>query len=88
MGKSIEYDGLVENLIAHVIPNHFGIKVGNEERQRILDVSTVYSKSKSKSIEWVEDSNTKEESATVMIRDASKQFLENSYNELQKYNAA
>ena len=86
-GKAIavEYDGLIEKLIQDIIPNHFGVQVDEEARQRILDVSTVYSKSKGGNKDWVEDSERKEVGSTPEIRSASELFLSQSYAKLKKH---
>ncbi len=86
-GKPVEYSGLVDKLIEYVIPVHFDIRVGDVERRRILEVSSIYSKSKSKSKEWIEDSEIKEKRATTRIQDASKIFLEKSYLALRTHTA-
>mmetsp|Transcript_33824 Transcript_33824/g.60837 ORF Transcript_33824/g.60837 Transcript_33824/m.60837 type:complete len:475 (+) Transcript_33824:135-1559(+) len=85
-GVAVDYDGLVDKLIQSVIPNHFGIDVDEAARQRILDVAKTYSKSKTKTKDWVEDSRTKNIRSTPEIRDASETFLSDSYSELKKYN--
>ena len=84
-GVAVNYDGLVDKLIQSVIPNHFGIVVDDAARQRILDVAKTYSKSKTKTKDWVEDSRTKNIRSTPEIRDASETFLSDSYSELKKY---
>ena len=84
---SVEYDGLVDKLIAFVFPNHFGLEVDEVAKQKILDVAKVYSKSKTGTEkEWVEDSRTKMQLATPEIRGAAEAFLSKSYSELKKYN--
>lgn len=85
-GKAVEYDGLVDKLISDIIPNHFGIEMTSDARQRILDVSKIYSKNKGpRKSKWEEDSEQKEDRASKEIRDASKFFLTTSYTELQKF---
>ena len=88
-GVSVDYDGLVDNLIETVIPTHFGVPVDDVARQRIMDVSKIYSKSKpgqGHGKDWVEDSKTKDERSTDEIRVASEQFLKGSYTKLKEYN--
>jgi len=84
-GKAVEYDNLVTKLIQDIIPIHFGIKVDENARQRILNVSTVYSKSKNGDKDWLEDSSTKDARSTLEIRAASEKFLLHSYLELKKF---
>ncbi|KAL3781698.1 hypothetical protein HJC23_009916 [Cyclotella cryptica] len=85
-GKAVEYDGLVDKLISDIIPNHFGIEMTSDARQRILDVSKTYSKNKGpRKSEWEEDSEKKEDRATKEIKDASELFMTESYTELQKF---
>jgi len=84
-GAAVEYDGLVEKLIQTVIPNHFGVEVDEAARQRILDVSKIYSKSKDGgNKDWVEDSRRKDVGSTPEIRAAGEMFLSHSYSELRK----
>ena len=82
----MEYDGLIDKLIDDIIPNHFGVPVGMESRQRIMEVSKTYSKARGDNdADWVEDSAKKDEQSTEEIRNASELFLSKSYSELQKY---
>ena len=85
-GKAVEYDGLVEKLIADVIPNHFGIEMTDKAEQNIRDVSKTYSKNKGrKDSDWKEDSEKKEKHASKAIVDASDFFMAKSYEELQTF---
>lgn len=85
-GRAVEYDGLIDKLIDDIIPNHFGVPVGMESRQRIMEVSKTYSKARGDNdADWVEDSAKKEEQSTEEIRNASELFLSKPYSELQKY---
>ncbi|KAL7535514.1 hypothetical protein ACHAXR_008034 [Thalassiosira sp. AJA248-18] len=85
-GVAVEYDGLVQKLIQTIIPKHFSVDVDEAARQRILDVSTKYSKSKAGTQDWVEDSETKDSQSTPMIRRASETYLSDSYSKLQEFN--
>lgn len=85
-GVAVEYDSLVDKLIQSVFPDHFGIDVDETARQRILDVSKIYSKSKNGSKDWVEDSRKKDIRSTPEIRAASETFLSRSYSELKTFN--
>eukprot|EP00956_Cyclotella_meneghiniana_P008223 scaffold10954_cov74-Cyclotella_meneghiniana.AAC.2 len=85
-GRAVEYDGLVDKLIADVIPNHFGVEMTEEAKQNILEVSKTYSKNKgSKKSEWSEDSEKKEERASKEIVDASETFMTKTYDELKTF---
>ncbi len=87
-GRAVEYDGLIDQLLDNIIPNHFGVTVDEEARQRVLEVSKTYSKAKTKTRggkDWVEDSEKKEAHSTPEIRSASELFLSKSYSELKKY---
>jgi len=86
-GRAVEYDGLVDALLDEIIPNHFGVTVDEEARQRVLEVSKTYSKAKTRTheVDWVEDSEKKEAQSTPEIRSASGLFLSKSYSELKKY---
>jgi hypothetical protein len=84
-GRSVEYDGLIDKLLDDIIPNHFGVLLDGEARQRVLKVSKTYSKAKNRSVDWVEDSEKKEAHSTPEIRGASELFLSKSYSDLKKY---
>jgi len=84
-GAAVEYDGLVEKLIQAVIPHHFGLDVDDAARERIRNVAKTYSKSKLENRDWVEDSKTKDVGSTPKIRNASKRFLDEFYEELGKF---
>jgi len=85
-GVAVNYEGLVDNLMDHILPDHFEVAMGNEERRRIKEVSGVYSKGRGDANrEWEEDSEKKEEMATDDIREASSTFLRSSYQELEQY---
>ena len=86
-GKAVEYDGLIDKLLDDIIPNHFGVAVDEEARQRVLEVSKTYSKAKASARDagWVEDSEKKESNSTPEIRDASELFLSKSYSDLKKH---
>ncbi|KAL9190147.1 hypothetical protein ACHAXT_007358 [Thalassiosira profunda] len=87
MGIPVNYDGLVDTLIEKVIPDHFGVAVDEDARQRILDVSKKYSKGKGEEKDFVEDSETKDKHSTPEIREASDTFLSESYKELKQYSS-
>lgn len=85
-GRAVEYDGLVDKLIADIIPNHFGVEMTEEGKQNILEVSKTYSKNKgAEKSEWSEDSEKKEERASKEIVDASGIFMTKSYDELKTF---
>jgi hypothetical protein len=86
-GRAVEYDGVVDKLLDDIIPNHFGVAIDYEARQRVLKVSKTYSKAKNHGVDWVEDSEKKVAHSTPEIRGASELFLSKSYSDLKKYSA-
>lgn len=84
-GIAVEYEGLVDKLIQDVFPNHFSLKVDETSRQRVLDVAKIYSKSKTKAKNWVEDSKQKDKRSTPNIRAAADVYLADSYEKLKNY---
>ncbi len=82
-GRAVEYDGLIDKLLDDIIPNHFGVAVDEEARQRVLEVSKTYSKAKAHDVGWVEDSEKKVSHSTPEIRGASELILSKSYSDLK-----
>jgi len=88
LGIGINYENLVNKLIDNVFPNHFGLSMTEERRQRIIEVSSHYSKGKgTRAKEWEEDSEKKDALASPEMRKASEIFLHSSYNALSEYEA-
>lgn len=84
MGKSLNYENIVDKLITNIIPNHFNVPVIEESRKRIIEVSAQYSKGKAnRGGVWKDDSESKNENASSELREASNTFLYPSYNSLQ-----
>ncbi len=84
-GAAVEYEGLVDKLITDVFPNHFTMDIDEAARQRILDVSKIYSKSGGRDKDWEDDSKRKDTDSTPEIARASEQYLTKSYRELKKH---
>ena len=84
LGLPVNYKDLPEKLY-EVIPNHFGVAIGDDETNRIAEVSGVYSKGRgNRAHEWKDDSETKEERATDAIRGACSLFLDETFRELER----
>lgn len=84
-GAAVEYEGLVDKLIGEVFPKHFTIDIDDAARERILDVSKIYSKSNGRDLDWKDDSERKDTRATPEIVLASKKYLDRSYTDLAKH---
>jgi hypothetical protein len=85
VGRPVNYENLVQNLIAHVIPDHFKITMTNEGEENILKVGSQYSKGRgTRHKEWKEDSIEKDRLATPEIREASKYFLQELYEKMEE----
>ena len=85
LGRPVNYENLVQNLIAHVIPDHFKVTMTDEGRDNILKVGSQYSKGRgNRHKEWKEDSKEKERLATPEIRDASEYFLQEIYRKMEE----
>jgi hypothetical protein len=83
LGLPVNYKDLPEKLY-EVIPNHFGVSIGDDETNRIAEISGVYSKGRgNRAHEWKDDSETKEEQATDAIRGACSLFLDETFRELE-----
>ena len=81
----MNYENIVDELVAEVIPNHFKVVVNKERQKRIVEVSGRYSKDPMQSGKrWVKDgkAESKKQHASLEIREASKIFLYPSYNML------
>jgi len=88
MGWPVNYQDLPDKLY-EVIPHHFGVPLGETERDRIAQISGMYSKGRgNKAHEWKDDSERKEERATDAIRGACKIFLDETFAELEGRAAA
>ncbi len=86
LGKVINYDHLISNLMDKIIPKHF-LQVDSLPRSakdNIDEVSEFYSKGRNGGKEWSEDSQQKEETAWQEMKDASSTYLQPSYDQLEK----
>ncbi len=84
MGRSVNYEGLVQKLIDTIIPNHFRIPVTSQGKKNILEIGSRYSKGRgNRNKEWKEDSETKEKQASKEIRDAADYFLVDLFDRLE-----
>eukprot|EP00555_Chaetoceros_dichaeta_P014549 CAMPEP_0198271418 /NCGR_PEP_ID=MMETSP1447-20131203/49118_1 /TAXON_ID=420782 /ORGANISM="Chaetoceros dichaeta, Strain CCMP1751" /LENGTH=272 /DNA_ID=CAMNT_0043963997 /DNA_START=534 /DNA_END=1352 /DNA_ORIENTATION=- len=84
MGKSLNYENIVDKLITNIIPNHFNVPMKEESRKRIIEVSGQYSKGKAhKAGVWKDDSAAKSDNASSELREASNIFLYPSYKSLE-----
>lgn len=84
-GIPVNYADLPDALYKEILPKHWGVETGKEEIERIIDVSSQYSKGRGpRKGEWHEDSEKKEEEATDIVREAAKQFMTESYEKLKK----
>jgi hypothetical protein len=85
LARPVNYENIVQKLINHIIPDHFGLLMTEEEKENILKVSSKYSKGRGiRSREWKEDSDLKELSATHEIRAAAQYFLKEWYDILEE----
>jgi len=82
-GLMLDYDDIANKLMDNVLPNHFNIPVGYDERKRIEKVCGTYSKGMRGKVSWVPDNEKKENMATDEVKQASKKFLAPSYARLQ-----
>jgi len=83
-GIMLSYDDISNTLMNSVLPNHFNVPVGDDERKRIVNVCGTYSKARETSKRvWVSDSERKEDMASAEIKEASDKFLAPSYARMQ-----
>lgn len=89
-GIAVNYEGITNKLIDTVFPDHFQLEMTEEKRQRIIEVSGHYSKSRGpqKGKEWKEDSEEKEDMATPKIKEACELFLYSNYNSFENEDAS
>ncbi|CAB9496093.1 HSPB (Heat shock 27kDa) associated protein 1 [Seminavis robusta] len=84
LGMAVNYVSLPKIMYEQVLPK-WGVTPSQQEIDNILEVSGHYSKGRGKQAgEWHEDSEAKEEMATTEIQDASKIFLQESYDLLEE----
>lgn len=83
IGRAINYVNLPHILYEKVLPS-WGVHVSDKEIQNIHAVSSKYSKGRGEQREFHEDSEEKEKKAGPEIKEASKIFLQESYEKLEK----
>mmetsp|Transcript_2255 Transcript_2255/g.4160 ORF Transcript_2255/g.4160 Transcript_2255/m.4160 type:complete len:462 (+) Transcript_2255:199-1584(+) len=85
LGRPVNYENIVQKLIQHIIPDHFGVLMTDAEKDNILQVASKYSKGRGgKKREWNEDSNQKEMRASKGIRHAAEYFLKEWYDIMEE----
>ena len=84
-GMGVNYAEMPEILIDKLFPDHFGLPVGEEEKERVLSQFGVYSKRMKRKDpkEAKDDSAEKEKEASIEVRQAVNIFLNDSYGKLQ-----
>ena len=88
LGLPVNYKDLPGKLY-EIIPNHFGVAIGDDEKDRIAEVSGMYSKGRGeRAHEWKDDSEAKEERATGSIKGACSMFLDDTFRQLEQRAAA
>lgn len=88
LGLAVKYTPqLVDTLLESIFPNHFQLAVDDMGRDRVHDVAGVYSKNSGRhdKVNFVEDSERKERNASKAIKSASKAFLQNTFEELERF---
>jgi len=79
----VNYENFIDTLVTSILPLHFGFEVTEEMRERLLDVSTKYSKGRGgKTHEWKEDNTKKDQAASDAVKQAAELFLAKSYTTL------
>jgi hypothetical protein len=89
LGMAVKYHkDLVKDFLDKVFPKHFNVPLDQEAIDRVIKVSSTYSKNRGKQGDFKSDSEEKENKASEGIRKASSLFLEPSFNSLQdsRYN--
>jgi hypothetical protein len=85
LARPVNYENIVQKLIHHVIPDHFGVLMTDEAENNILQVASKYSKGRGKkSRQWKEDSVQKEKQASQGIRHAANYFLKEWYDIMEE----
>ena len=85
-GMAVNYDGIIDTLINHVIPDHYGITMEEDAEENILTIGSKYSKGRGKNAkEWKDDTKKKDDAATPEVREASSLFLDRWYTKLEEF---
>eukprot|EP00546_Thalassionema_frauenfeldii_P001166 CAMPEP_0178938638 /NCGR_PEP_ID=MMETSP0786-20121207/26442_1 /TAXON_ID=186022 /ORGANISM="Thalassionema frauenfeldii, Strain CCMP 1798" /LENGTH=476 /DNA_ID=CAMNT_0020617379 /DNA_START=95 /DNA_END=1526 /DNA_ORIENTATION=- len=86
MGKAVNYASLPQILWEQVLPNHFQVKVTDEQVENMQSIAGVYSKGTAgRHGTFKDDTEKKDKKATPEMREASERFLQSSYEELLQY---
>lgn len=89
-GVFVNYNQIKEVMIEHVIPHHFGLPVGEEQLERIEQISGVYSKGGNRgngganSKAWKDDTEEKEDVSTPGMKSATTMFLQSPYLKMEE----
>lgn len=88
----INYESLPGALVHYVLPKHFGVEIDQYDMDRMLNISTVYSKRRRgllpsdptlpSNTGWQADSETKEKSASPTIRAAAEELMRPYFDKL------
>jgi len=81
-GMALDYSSLPGLFVDHVVSGHFGIKLGHSAKSRMLSASEAYSKSRSSTVKWQDDSKRKEDAANAAVQEAAKTILQPSFERL------
>jgi len=86
LGMAVNYSPhLVDRFLDTIFPKHFHTPVDNAGRDRVMKISGTYSKNRGRHAEeFKPDSEEKERNASGKIKDAATDFLQPSFDKLQK----
>lgn len=82
-GVAVDYKGLPQKFIETLVPGHFGVALSESEREVMEQKSGVYSKSRQGAVDFVGDSEAKQETASDEVAEAAK-LLTTSFAQLQE----
>lgn len=69
------YESLVDDILDVVVPGHFGVALPPDERARMAEVSTLYSKSRQEPEDFEADAAAKQAAATEAVKAAADTYL-------------
>ena len=85
-GIPILYDTLIDTLVEDVLPHRLGVPVGDTERGRIQQITSMYAKGRgSRARHFSSDSEQKEKEASEACKQAAATFLQESFDTLSSY---
>jgi hypothetical protein len=88
MGLSVSYDDFIEKFMDHILPDHFGVDLDDDMRDRIMNVSKLYSKGRGdRAGMFRQDSSRKEDLASEEVKAAAQLFLSESFSVLKSYSS-